>query len=124
MKVLKILGHYGRTDKSANCVLVFMARGIYSPWKFPIAYFLFHSGVDNIMLKNLIIDILQKLFEVRLCSKIIVCDQGKSNQSCLKSLNISEESPFFMSITTKYFLYLTFHIYSNALETISLEPVT
>jgi len=25
------LGHYGRTNKSANCVLVFMAQGIYSP---------------------------------------------------------------------------------------------
>jgi len=41
------LGHYGRTNKSANCVLVFMARGIYSPWKFPIAYFLAHSGVNK-----------------------------------------------------------------------------
>lgn len=97
------LGHYGRTDKSANCVLVFMARGIYSPWKFPIAYFLGHSGVDKIMLKKLIIDILQKLFEVGLCPKIIVCDQGTSNQSCLKSLNISEESPFFFVNNNKIF---------------------
>jgi hypothetical protein len=41
------LGHYERTNKSANYVLVFMARGIYSPWKFRIAYFLSHSGVNK-----------------------------------------------------------------------------
>ncbi|XP_022166524.1 uncharacterized protein LOC111031047 [Myzus persicae] len=40
-------GHYGRTNKSANCVMVFMARGLYSPWKFPVAYFLAHSGVKQ-----------------------------------------------------------------------------
>lgn len=56
--------HYGRTDKTANSVLVFMAWGIYSPWKFPIAYFLAHSGVNKIMLKN--------LFEIGLCPKLIV----------------------------------------------------
>lgn len=65
---------FGRTDKTANSVLVFMARGIYSSWKFPIAYFLAHSGVNKIMLKNLIIDVLQKLFEIGLCPKVIVCD--------------------------------------------------
>ncbi|KAF0705671.1 THAP domain-containing protein 9, partial [Aphis craccivora] len=89
------LDHYGRTNKSANCVLVFMAQGIYSPWKFSIAYFLAHSGVNKTILKTLIIDVLQKLFEVGLCPKIIVCDQGTNNQSALKSLNISEDNPFF-----------------------------
>ena len=97
------LGHYGRTNKSANCVLVFMAQGIYSQWKFPIAYFLAHSGVNKTILKNLIIDVLQKLFEVGLCPKIIVCDQGTNNQSTLKSLNISEDSPFFFINNNKIF---------------------
>lgn len=100
---LEDLGHYGRTNKSANCVLVFMARGIYSPWKFPIAYFLAHSGVNKTILKNLIIDVLQKLFEVGLCPKIIVCDQGTNNQSTLKSLNVSEDSPFFFINNNKIF---------------------
>ncbi|KAL4153780.1 hypothetical protein QTP88_001613 [Uroleucon formosanum] len=97
------LGHYGRTNKSANCVLVFMARGIYSTLKFPIAYFLAHSGVNKTILKNLIIDVLQKLFEVGLCPKIIVCDQGTNNQSTLKSLNISEDNPFFFINNNKIF---------------------
>ncbi|KAL4149559.1 hypothetical protein QTP88_003486 [Uroleucon formosanum] len=97
------LGHYERTNKSANCVLVFMAQGIYSPWKFPVAYFLAHSGVNKTILKNLIIDVLQKLFEVGLCPKIIVCDQGTNNQSALKSLNVSEDSPFFFINDNKIF---------------------
>jgi hypothetical protein len=49
------LGSYGRSNKSANCVLVFMARGIYSKWKFPIAYFLTHSTINKKILKNVII---------------------------------------------------------------------
>lgn len=97
------IGHYGRTNKSANCVLVFMARGIYSPWKIPIAYFLSHSGVNKNILKNLILDVLTKLFEVGLYPKIIVCDQGTNNQSTLKSLNVSEDRPFFFINSHKIF---------------------
>ena len=103
MEGFEDLGHYGRTNKTANCVLVFMARGIYSSWKFPIAYFLAHSGVDKINLKNLIIDVLKKLFEVGLCPKVIVCDQGTNNQSTLKSLNISEANPYFYINNNKFF---------------------
>jgi hypothetical protein len=46
------LGHYCRTNKSANFVLVFMARIIYSLWNFPIAYFLAYSGVNKTVLKS------------------------------------------------------------------------
>ncbi|KAL4126306.1 hypothetical protein QTP88_010528 [Uroleucon formosanum] len=41
------LGTYGRMNKSANCVLVFLASGIYSEWKFPVAYYLSNSGVNK-----------------------------------------------------------------------------
>ncbi|XP_060845172.1 uncharacterized protein LOC132924740 [Rhopalosiphum padi] len=74
------LGTYGRMNKTANCVLVFLARGIYSQWKFPIAYYLSNSGVNKEILKNLIVDILNKLFDIGLSPKLIVCDQGTSNQ--------------------------------------------
>lgn len=97
------LGRYGRSSKTANSVLVFMAQGIYSPWKLPIAYFLAHSGVNKTILKKIIIDVLQKLFEIGLCPKIIVCDQGTNNQSTLKSLNVSVENPFFFVNNNKIF---------------------
>lgn len=89
------LGPYGRINKSANCSLVFMACGIYSQWKLPVAYFLSHSRVNKMILKDLIIDVVNKLFDVGLFPKLIVCDQDASNQSVLKLLNISEDNPFF-----------------------------
>lgn len=97
------LGPYGRTNMSANCVLIFMARGIYSSWKFPVTYYFAHSSVNKDILKDLIIDIINKLIDVGLCPKIIVCDQGTSNQSALKLLNISEENPFFFVNNHKIF---------------------
>jgi hypothetical protein len=71
-----------------------MARGIYSKWKFPIAYFLTQSTINKTILKN-VIDVLNNLIDVGLCPKLIVCDQGTTNQSPLKLLDISEDNPFF-----------------------------
>lgn len=47
------IGRFGRANKSANIALVFMAKGIYSSWKFPVAYFLAHSAVKSNTLKTL-----------------------------------------------------------------------
>lgn len=98
-----------------------MARGIYSKWKFPIAYFLTHSTINKTILKNLIIDVLNNLIDVGLCPKLKVCDQGTTNQSALKLLNISEDNPFFLLMVIKYFLYLTFLTYLKAYVTILLR---
>jgi len=96
-------GHYGRTNKSANCVMVFMARGLFSPWKFPVAYFLAHSGVKHTLLKDLIIDVLTELFKNGLYPKVLVCDQGTNNQSALKSLGVDENKPYFFFENNKIF---------------------
>jgi hypothetical protein len=115
------LGHYGRTNKSANCVLVFMASGIYS-WKIQIAYFLAHSGVNKTVLRSLVIVILKKLFEVGMCPKIIVCDQ-----STLKLLNVSEDNPFFFFINNNkifsffYVPHLLKSIKNNLIEACYLK---
>jgi len=58
-----------------------MARGVYTSWKIPIAYFLAHSAVKHDILKTLIIDVLQELLNVGLFPKLIICDQGTNNQS-------------------------------------------
>lgn len=83
------MGKYGRSCNTANSCLVFIARGIYDSWKIPVAYFV--HGI----LKSLIIDVVQELFNVSLCPKIIICDQGMNNQSAFTSLNVSEEKPYF-----------------------------
>ncbi|KAL4112508.1 hypothetical protein QTP88_016280 [Uroleucon formosanum] len=76
----KDFGHYGRSKKTANPVMVFMARGIYTSWKIPVAYFLEHSGVNHKLLKNLIVDVISELLKIALCPKMLVCDQGTNNQ--------------------------------------------
>lgn len=88
-------GSYGRSANTANICLVFMARGIYTSWKIPIAYFLAHSNVKHEILNTLIVDVLQELFNVGLFPKVIICDQGTNNQSALKSLNVTEDKPYF-----------------------------
>lgn len=97
------IGGNRRGNKSANTALVFMARGIYSSWKFPIAYFLAHSAVKSDTLKTLIVEVLKKLFEVGLCPKLTVCDQGTNNQSAMKQLNVNEDKPYFYVDENKIF---------------------
>lgn len=95
------IGQMGRGNKSANTALVFMAKGIYSSWKFSIVYFLAHSAVKCNTLKTLIINVLTKVIETGLCPKLIVCDQGINNQSALRLLN--EDRPYFYVNENKIF---------------------
>ncbi|CAI6369764.1 unnamed protein product [Macrosiphum euphorbiae] len=97
------IGKIGRGNKTANTALVFMVRGIYSSWKFPIAYFLAHSAVKSKTLKTLIVDVIKELIGVGLCPKLTVCDQGTNNQSALKLLNVSEDKPYFFIDENKIF---------------------
>jgi hypothetical protein len=97
------LDKYGRSCNIANSCLVFMARGIYGSWKIPVAYFVTHSSIKHGILKSLIVDVLQELFNVCLYPKIIIFDQGTNNQSAFKSLNISKEKPYFYVYGHKVF---------------------
>lgn len=45
-----------------------------------------------LVLKDLIVNVLNKLLNIGSCPKFIVCDQGTSNQSALKLLNIAKNS--------------------------------
>lgn len=104
-------GKYGRSCNTANSCLIFMARGIYSSWKIPVAYFVAHSSVKHGILKTLIVDVMQELFNVGLYLKIVICDQGTNNQSALKSLNVTEENPCFYVDENKVFaLFDTPHL--------------
>lgn len=108
---LEDLGHLGRFPKNANYALVFMARGIYTAWKLPLAYFLSNSGVKCADLCLLIKEVLIKVIDAGLLPKIIVCDQGTSNQSALKNLGVSCEKPYFYLNEHKIFaIYDTPHL--------------
>jgi len=70
------IGKIGRENKTANTALVFMVRGIYSSWKFPIAHF----AVKSKTFKTLIVDVIKELIGVELSPQLTVCDQGTNNQ--------------------------------------------
>lgn len=54
---------------------------------------------------------MQKLFNVNLSPKIIIYDQGTNNQTAFKSLNVTEQKPYFYVKENKMFaLFDTPHL--------------
>lgn len=109
------LGHLGRINKPASQALVFMARGLYSNWKLPIAYFFSVSSMSHSVLNKLIISTVEKLLEVGLHVKAVVCDQGTNNEAVYKDLGTSKENLFFY-INNKikiYGIYDASHLIKN-----------
>lgn len=87
------LGHKGRTNKLATQAMVFIVRGLYSNWKLPLAYFLTGSSMSSLILKDLIVDVIEKCFELGFNIVALVCDQGSNNYSALKHLGCCKEKP-------------------------------
>ena len=107
------LGHLGRKPITANYALVFMIRGFYN-WKFPVSYFLSHSGVKHENLCILLQELIALLEQAGLDPKMIVCDQGSSNRSMLKQLNVTPENPFFISNGKKiYAIFDVPHLFKS-----------
>ena len=109
------LGHLGRTNKPASQPLVFMARGLYSNWKLPVVYFFSASSMSQSVLNKLIISTVEKILEVGLHVKAVVCDQGTNNQAAYKDLGMSKENPFsFINNKIKiYGIYDASHLIKN-----------
>lgn len=90
-------GPLGRTSKEASHALVFSMRGLFANWKIPIAYFFACNSTPSTILKQLINYVINELQKIGFIPKAIVCDQGSTNRSALKSLGVTKESPFFIS---------------------------
>lgn len=88
------LGHKGRTKKMATQSMVFLVRGLYSTWKLPLAYFLSGSSMNSVILKDLIVDIIEKCIELGFHPVALVCDQGSNNYSALKHLGFNKDKSF------------------------------
>lgn len=99
------LGELGRDDNIAQEALVFLARGLYSNWKLPIAYFVSRYGVKHYNLKQLILRTLEEVRRVGLVPKGIVCDQATNNRSAFQSLTITTDKPYFYSENDKIFAF-------------------
>lgn len=88
-------GDHERTNVNAKYALVFIARGVYTNWKMPLAYFLAVRTTSAEKLKDLIKKIIDNLFESNLLPKVVICDQATSNVKAIKMLGVTIEHPFF-----------------------------
>lgn len=97
------LGEHGRKAVASKQAMVLMARGVYSDWKIPIAYYFSESGVKASKLKEIVQTNLEHLVESGLEPVAIVCDQSTTNQRLYKLFETSHSKPYFFYKKRKYY---------------------
>jgi glycosyltransferase involved in cell wall biosynthesis len=111
---LEDFGNFGRTKYVANHATVFMVRGLIQRWKQPMGYFLSSGTISSSMLQSLLLEALDKVKEIGLEVKVIICHQGSNNRSALEKLGVKEQSPSFLHEGVKYLvLYDPPHLLKN-----------
>lgn len=65
------LGHLGRSNELGTQAMVFICRGIYSSWKLPLAYFISKSSMNHNILKEVLCEIVEKVFQAGLIVKCL-----------------------------------------------------
>lgn len=80
------LGSGQRSSNVADKALVFMLRGLFSNWKFPVAFYFARGGMKTFVLKNIVKEIIITVFETGFCVRATVSDQGSANVAAIKSL--------------------------------------
>ena len=87
-------GHLGTGKELANSALVFMVKGLCSKWKQPIGYFLAHNTTSADKLKPLVQSAIEKLANIGLSVRVVICDQGATNQQMFRFFGVSADKPF------------------------------
>ena len=95
----------------ANPALVFMASGMLCKWKQSIGY-VFSNSSTPASVVILLQKFINRLFEIGLVPKLVICDQGLTNQSLVKSiLKVNETNPFITICDENvFFMYDTPHL--------------
>ena len=107
-------GMLGRTSRVANHALVFMVRGMLSHWKQPIGYFLSRDATPANRLGELLKECVNKVKDIGLIPKLVVCDQGSNNVKMYKDLSITEEKTHLIFDDNKvYFMFDPPHLLKN-----------
>lgn len=97
------LGHLGRAPKTATHAVVFMLKGLYKNWKFPISYYFSNGPVKKEPLKELLTYNLKTLSDIGFIPRVVVCDQGTNNQGVFRLLGVSKHKPHFTCNKSKIF---------------------
>jgi hypothetical protein len=86
--------HLGRSTKIANSALVFMVKGLCGKWKQPIGYFLSSNATSAEKLKALVTSAVEKLVNIGLIVRVVICDQGSTNQQMFRLFNVCVDKPY------------------------------
>lgn len=89
------LGNGNSTSSICRNVLVIMARGLYSPWKQPIAYFFVGSQLKAADLLPIMKETILKLRGSGLHVEAIASDMGSNFIELANSLGITPDNPVF-----------------------------
>ncbi|VEN51003.1 unnamed protein product, partial [Callosobruchus maculatus] len=95
----KIVGFQeGLTETSiiASSALTVMARGLASNWRLPLAFFFYRTSANADDLKQILLTTVQKCKSIGLNVLGVVSDQGSNFQKLVKTLNVTQENPFFV----------------------------
>jgi len=60
----------------------------------PISYFLSATSVKNLVLSELVVEAVTRLFKSGFIVKVLICDQGVSNVVAYKDLKITKKEPY------------------------------
>lgn len=86
------LGKIGRSSILATQALVFLVRGLFHKWKFPLAFYL-TKGATGSILKTILEEVVDELRNIGFDPKLVVCDQASSNRKMYDMLGVTEDNP-------------------------------
>lgn len=92
----------------AKSALVFMLCSFNKQIKVPICYYFTSSSVSGKILKILLMDIINKLFQIDIKVHNLICDQGPSNQKLANELGINLNNVYFKLPNTDHIIYFHF----------------
>jgi transposase-like protein len=96
-------GDGDRSKKIATSAIVFMARGITSNWKQPLAYYLVNEACPSEVIKEKLLEVITKISSIGLKVYGVISDLGSNFQKLLKLLGVSVEKPWFLHNGNKIF---------------------
>ncbi|XP_046391124.1 uncharacterized protein LOC124159389 [Ischnura elegans] len=88
-------GTMGTSNALAKVAMVFMARGLFSAWKQPLAYYFSASATSSEALREMLGEVLRNLTVIGLNVVATVCDMGTNNVQALRLMGASFEDPSF-----------------------------
>ncbi|KAL1471923.1 hypothetical protein MTO96_023395 [Rhipicephalus appendiculatus] len=78
-----------KPEEPVNHALVFMLGGINQRWKQVIGYEFTGRSVDSALLKDYVLDIVQRCSQISLRVRAVTCDMGSANRAMWREFGFS-----------------------------------